>query len=183
MVFDPKKIDLQKVNGTIGKSDFSVNGSVVNYLGYVFGDNDVIKGNVNFNSNLLDLNEFMTDRGRTATGDTASYGVIPVPKNIDFVLKSTIKTVKMMDFTMTNAAGDVIVKDGVANLSGLKFNMLGGSLLLMVAYNTKNLAHPKYDFGLKIENVSIRQAANTSSLVPDVCSHCRTYQWKFFNGL
>ena len=68
MVFDPKKINLQKLDGKIGRSDFSVNGSVLNYLGYVFGDNDVIKGNVNFNSNLLDLNQFMRDTEETATG-------------------------------------------------------------------------------------------------------------------
>ncbi len=165
MAFDPKKINLQKLEGKIGRSDFNVNGSVLNYLGYVFGDNDVIKGNVNFNSNLMDLNQFMSDEGETATSDTASYGVIPVPKNIDFVLNSSIKTVKLMDFTMTNAVGDVVVKDGAADLRGLRFNMLGGSIVVNGAYDTKNIAHPKYDFALKMENISIRQAANTSTLI------------------
>lgn len=165
MAFDPRKIDLQKMDGKIGRSDFSVNGSVLNYLGYVFGDNHVIKGNVNFNSTLLDLNQFMSDTEEATTTDTASYGVIAVPKNIDFVLKSSIKTIKVMDFTMTNAAGDVIVKDGVANLSGLRFNMLGGSFVVNGTYDTRNLAHPKYDFALKIENVSMRQAASASTLV------------------
>src|SRR5688572_10752930 len=111
MAFDPRKIDLQKMDGKIGRSDFSVKGSVLNYLGYVFGDNHIIKGNVNFNSTLLDLNQFMSDTEETTTTDTASYGVIPVPKNIDFVLKSSVKTIKVMDFTMTNAAGDVIVRE------------------------------------------------------------------------
>lgn len=165
MAFDPRKIDLQKMDGKIGRSDFSVKGSVLNYLGYVFGDNHIIKGNVNFNSTLLDLNQFMSDTEETTTTDTASYGVIPVPKNIDFVLKSSIKTVKVMDFTMTNAAGDVVVKDGVANLSGLRFNMLGGTFVVNGGYDTRNLAHPKYDFALKIENVSMRQAASASTLV------------------
>jgi uncharacterized protein involved in outer membrane biogenesis len=164
MVFNPQKIDLKNLDGTIGKSDFSVNGSVLNYLGYVFGKGEVIKGNVNFNSNLLDLNEFMTGE-ETTTTDTASTGVIPVPDNIDFILKSNIKQVKVMNYNITNAIGDVIVKDGVANLSGLKFNMLGGAFVVNGAYNTKDIAHPKYDFALKIENASIKQAANTSSLV------------------
>lgn len=165
MVFDPKKIDLQKMDGKIGNSDFSVNGSVVNYLGYVFGQNQPIKGNVNFHSNLLDLNEFMTDSEGTSTTDTASYGVIHVPTNIDFALKATINKIKMMDYNMTNAAGDILVKDGIANLSGLRFNMLGGTFVVNGAYNTRNLAHPKYDFALKIEKVSIKEAANTSSIV------------------
>jgi uncharacterized protein involved in outer membrane biogenesis len=165
MVFDPKKIDLQKMDGTIGKSDFHVNGSVFNYLGYLFGKNEHIKGNVNFNSTMFDLNEFMTDTEETTTTDTAAYGVIPVPQDIDFVLKSSIKTVKMMDLTMTNASGDVIVKDGIANLSGLKFNLVGGTFIVNGTYNTKDLAHPKYDLDLKIENASIKETAHASSIV------------------
>lgn len=165
MVFDPKKIDLQKVEGKIGRSDFQVNGAVVNYLGYVLGQNDVIKGKVIFNSNLLDLNEFMTDSEETTTDSATSYGVIEVPANIDFVLSSTIKRVKMMDYEMTNATGDVVVKDGVADLRGLKFNMLGGAFTVNGSYSTKDKNHPKYDFGLKIEGASIKQAANTSSIV------------------
>jgi hypothetical protein len=166
MVFNPEKIELKNLNGTIGKSDFNVNGSVFNYLGYVFGKNETIKGSVNFNSNLLDLNEFMTDTEEAdVTADSASYGVMPVPENIDFLLKSNIKQVKMMDFNITNAAGDIIVKNGVANLSGLRFNMLGGSFVVNGTYNAKDLAHPKYDFELKIENVSMKEASQASSLV------------------
>lgn len=165
MVFDPKKIELQNVNGTIGKSDFAVNGSVLNYLGYVFGKNETIKGVVNFNSNLLDLNEFMTESEQPTVADTSAMTVIPVPENVDFTLKSNIKTVKVTTFTLTNATGDVIVKDGVADLSNVKFSMLGGSFAVNGTYNTKDIAHPKYDFGLNIESVSMKQAANSSSLV------------------
>ena len=165
LVFDPKKIDVQKLNGMIGKSDFRVTGAVVNYLGYVLGQNQSIKGSMNYNADLLDLNEFMTDTETTSETDSASYGVIPVPDNIDFVLKANIKHVKMMDYNMLNASGDVIVRDGIANLSGLKFNMLGGTITIDGIYDTRNIQHPKYDFGLKIEKVSIREAANTSSII------------------
>lgn len=165
-VFNPQKIDLKSTSGTIGKSDFKVEGSVSNYIAYVFGQNETIKGNVTFQSNLLDLNEFMTDTEETTTTtETESYGVIPVPENIDFILHSSIKTAKMMDYTITNASGDIIVKDGIANLSGLKFNMLGGSFQMSGIYNTKDIQHPKYDMNLKIENLAIQQAASSFSIV------------------
>jgi len=163
-VFDPKKIELKNTIGTIGKSDFTVSGAISNYIGYVFG-NETIKGNVNFNSTLLDLNEFMTDTETTETTDSTSMGVIPVPQNIDFILHSNIKTVKMMDFVISNAIGDVIVKDGVANLNGIKFNLLGGAFTVAGTYNTKDINHPLYDFGLKIDNMSVQQAANSFSIV------------------
>jgi uncharacterized protein involved in outer membrane biogenesis len=165
MVFDPKKIALQKMNGTIGKSDFAVTGSVLNYLGYVFGENEVVKGNVNFTSNHFDLNEFMSGDEDPVAEDTASFSVIPIPKNIDFVLSSNIKAAKFMDFNITNAMGDIVVKNGVANLDGLRFNMLGGSFVINGTYNTRDLAHPAYDIGLKIDNMSIQQAATSFSIV------------------
>lgn len=165
MVFDPRKIELKNTTGTIGRSDFAVTGAVSNYIGYVFGTNETIKGNVDFKSNLLDLNEFMSDTEESTPADTASYGVIPIPQNIDFVLRSSVKTVKMMDYTMTNAAGDIILKNGVANLSGLRFNMLGGAFVVNGTYNTKDIDHPKYDMALKIEDLSIKQAASSFSVV------------------
>lgn len=165
MAFDPKKVELKQVKGTIGKSDFAVSGSVNNYIGYVFGKNELLKGSMNFSSTLLDLNEFMTDTEETTTDSASSYGVIPIPQNIDFVLKSDIKTAKMMDFTITNAAGDIVLKDGIANLSDLKFNMLGGAFVVNGSYNTQDLNHPKYDFGLKIDNLSIQQTASAFTLV------------------
>lgn len=166
MVFDPKQIELQKLNGTIGRSDFNATGAVLNYLGYVFGENETIKGNVKFNSNLFDLNEFMTDdQAAPEPTDTASFGVIPIPDNIDFVLTTNIKQVKMMDYNITNAAGDVIIRDGLANLKGLKFNMLGGTFIVDGTYNTRDINHPKYALALKIENVSMKEAANASSIV------------------
>lgn len=166
VIFDPRKIDLKQITGTIGSSDFDVSGSVSNYIGYLFGSkNELLKGTMNFNSTLLDLNEFMTETETTTASDTASYGVVPVPQNVDFLLKSNVKTVKLMDYTMTNASGDVVVKDGVANLSGLKFNMLGGAFVVNGSYNTKDIAHPKYDLGLKIDNLSLAQAATSFSMV------------------
>ncbi len=163
-VFNPQKIELKNTNGTIGRSDFSTDGAINNYIGFVFGK-ETIKGNVNFRSWLLDLNEFMTPSEAPAKKDTASYGVIPIPGNIDFVLHSDIKTVKMMDYTITNALGDVIVKDGAANLSGVTFNLLGGTFAVNGSYNTKDVNHPKYDMALKIENLAIQQAAASFSII------------------
>jgi hypothetical protein len=161
--FDPQKIELSQLNGTVGKSDFSVKGVVSNYIGYVL-KNETIRGNVSFSSTLLDLNEFMTD-APASQADTTSFGVIPIPANIDFLLHSSVATVKMMDYTMTQAAGDVTLKNGIASLSGLKFNMLGGAFGLNGSYNAIDVKHPKYDMSIKIENLSVQEAAHSFSMV------------------
>lgn len=162
---DPKKVELSAMTGMLGKSDFDVTGTFSNYIGYAM-KNEVLKGTMKYNSKLLDLNEFMTDSGKpAATADTASLSVIPIPKNIDFTMQSAVGTVKMMDYTLTNASGAVILKDGLANLSGLKFNMLGGAFAMNGTYNPTDIKHPKYDFDLKIQGLSIQQAASSFSMV------------------
>jgi uncharacterized protein involved in outer membrane biogenesis len=166
VTLDPQKIALKQMTGTIGRSDFSVTGLVSNYIGFVL-NKETIKGKVNFNSTLLDLNEFMpTTASTTTTGkDTTSLKVATIPENIDFTFSSDIKTVKMMEYTMTNGAGDILVKDGIVNMNGLRFNMLGGAFGVTGSYNPKDVKHPKYDFALKIENLSVQQAATSFSIV------------------
>jgi hypothetical protein len=178
-VFDPQKMELKNTSGTIGKSDFQVDGSVRNYMEYVFGKG-TIAGTMNFNSTLLDLNEFMTSEPAPADKkDTTKLTVIPVPQNIDFLLHSNLKTVKMMDYTITNAVGDVVVKDGAAKMNNVKFNMLGGAFVVNGTYDTKDLQHPKYDFGLKVEDLSIQQAASTFSIIKTYAPIAGLAQGKF----
>lgn len=165
--FDPQKIELKNTSGTVGKSDFKVSGAISNYIAYGFGKNETLKGNMTFESSLLDLNEFMTETEETPTSASGeeAFGVVPVPQQVDFILHSSIRTVKMMDYTISNAAGDIVVKDGIANLNGLRFNMLGGTFQMTGSYDTRNMEHPKYDMSLKIEGLAIQQAASSFSMV------------------
>lgn len=170
--FDPEKISLSNYKGTVGKSDMDINGSISNYIAYMFADNETLNGTVNFRSNFLDLNEFMEEEAVTEQGAVTDnpdveeeYGVIAIPKNINFTLKSAIKKAEIMDLTATNAKGDIIVKDGVANLSDLKFNMLDGDFLVNGAYDTRNPDEPKYDFKLGIQDLSIQRSFQAFSII------------------
>ena len=163
-IFNPEKIEVKNTNGSVGNSDFSVDGAISNYIGYVFGK-ETIKGNLNFNSTVFDLNEFMSDTAPTDKKDNTKLKVIPIPTNVDFVLHSNMKTVKIMDYVITQASGDVTIQNAVADLSNMKFNMLGGAFLVNGTYSTMDLQHPKYDFALKIDNLSIQQAASSFSIV------------------
>jgi len=166
--FNPREVRIENYKGTVGKSDMSINGSVSNYIGYMFGENQTLKGKMNFSSSLLDLNEFMTEEEEETTVDTGEeeeYGVIQIPENIDFVLTSSIKNVKMMDMDIYNVNGDVIIRNGVANLSDLKFQMLEGQFAVNGSYNAKDIEKPKYDFKLAIQKLSIQKAASNFAVV------------------
>lgn len=169
--FDPKEIKLSTFDAVIGKSDMQMTGNISNYIAYALDSNQVLKGRVNFSSTMLDLDEFIPEEegeeGSTEVveEDTTSLSVIPIPENIDFTLNTKIATVKMMDMTMTNASGDVIVKDGIANLSDLKFNTLGGEFVVNGSYHAKDIENPAYDFKLGIKDMSISQSFSAFSMI------------------
>ncbi|MDH5604861.1 MAG: membrane biogenesis protein, partial [Cyclobacteriaceae bacterium] len=168
--FDPRKMTLENYEGTVGKSDMKMKGNITNYMGYVLHDNEVLRGTLDFQSNLLDMNELMAEEeeeGQSAPAeeDTAAYTVVPIPKNIDFVLNSTIKRMVFMDLNIDNAKGNIIVRDGVANLSDITFNLLGGTFKMAGAYDTKDPDKPLYDFNLDIENLPIKEAFSYFTIV------------------
>jgi len=169
--FDPKEINLSSFDAVIGKSDMQMSGTISNYIAYVLDSTQVLKGRVNFTSTMLDLDEFIPEDEEEAAPtevveeDTTSLSVIPIPANIDFALNSKIGTTKMMDMTFTNAVGDIIIKDGVANLSDLKFNTLGGQFIVNGSYHALDIENPVYDFKLKIKDMSIAESFASFSMV------------------
>lgn len=167
--FDPKQMALENYSGTIGKSDISMNGAITNYIGYLFGENETLRGNLNLSSNLLDLNEFMSDEEvaeeTTEEAPEESMGVVEVPKNIDFVMTSDIKTVAVMDMSITNAKGKIVVRNGIVSLDGLNFNLLEGAFAMSGSYDPTDLEKPKYDFKFKVDDLSSQKAFETFSIV------------------
>jgi len=166
--FDPQRMSIENYSGTVGKSDMQITGGISNYIGFMFGENEMLKGNMTFTSTLLDLNEFMTeeeDDTPSVGEEEESYGVIQVPENIDFVLKSSITTVKMMDMTINNASGDIIVRNGIVNLSDLRFKLLEGQFAVNGSYNAKDIKKPTYDFKLGIDNLSIQKAFENFDII------------------
>ena len=174
--FDPKGINLNAYQGSVGKSDMNLQGKISNYIGYLFGDNQTLKGTLSYSGKLLDLNEFMeeeesVDSGQPAietpetTGEGEETGVIPIPENIDFVLDANINTVKLTNLTMVNTVGKIVARNGIANINGLKFGLLGGQFTVNGNYDTRDIDHPTYDLDLDIQNMSIQQSFTSFSMV------------------
>src|SRR5690606_30084746 len=85
MNFSPRNITLENLKAKVGKSDFQANGTINNYLAYIFKKDQPLKGTFNLQSGLMDINELMgpVDTETTAK-DTSKLTIIEVPKNIDF---------------------------------------------------------------------------------------------------
>lgn len=155
--FSPQYVELRGFDSRIGKSDIQANGMIENIMQYVFKDS-LLEGTFSFKSSLFDLNEFMTEEEPEQTSDasdTASLSIIEVPKNIDFILNSSIGKLIYDNIEMTNVSGSVIVRNSEVKMSNLKMNTMQGSMVMNGTYSTQNPKVPKVDFDLSISDFDI----------------------------
>ncbi|MBL1280982.1 MAG: hypothetical protein COA33_011950 [Fluviicola sp.] len=159
--FSPKNLEMNELKAKMGKSDFAMNGTIDNYLGYALRD-EVLKGDFNFNSNYLDLDELMpaseasvenSEPVATADGEEP----LLIPANIDFRLASSINEVKYDGMTVKNIKGNIALKDEVATLDNMTMNAMGGEIGMRGDYNTQNHAKPKMNFGYSLKGVEISE--------------------------
>ena len=181
MNFNPESINLTTLKGNYGKSDFSLNGSLSNYIAYAIDDNAVIKGNMRLTSSLLDINEMMgvSEEETESTEDTTAMEVVLIPKNIDFTFDATAQTIKYDNFEMKNAVGQIKVKDGILTLDPLKVDMLEGTIKMTGLYNSQDEYEPKFDFSLDISQLSIPATFKNVTTVQKFVPIAEKMQGKF----
>lgn len=169
--FSNQYVELAGFDALMGKSDIKANGKIENFIQYIFKDS-LIKGTFNMQSNLIDLNELMgtsTETTAATTGttstDTAAMSVIDVPGNIDFNLNANIGKVKYTNMDLDNMAGNIVVKNKKVDMTNLKMNLLGGSLLVNGYYETQNPKKPTIKMNVKVDNFDIQNTFNTFNTV------------------
>jgi hypothetical protein len=163
-----KKAYLNNCSINIGKSDMALSGSLSNYLAFVLS-NEELAGDLTLNSNLLDVNELMSlageDTSSTASADTASMALVELPKNIQFAMNASIKTLKYDDMDITNAYGQVELSNGRLNFNRLAFNALDGSMSMTGYYFANNSKEGKVNLSIDAKSIDIQKTFKTFNTV------------------
>jgi len=160
--FTTQFVELAAFDANLGKSDIQAKGKIENFMQYVF-KNDLIKGSFSISSKLMDLNELMSSTTTTAAASataaatpTTAASVAEVPGNIDFNLDCNINKVLYTNLVLDNLAGNVVVRNQKVDMTNLKMNTLGGSLMINGFYETTNPKKPTTGLNLKVDNFDIQ---------------------------
>jgi hypothetical protein len=181
--FSPESIHLRGLNVHIGQSDFRLSGKVSNYLNYLFKEG-VLQGNLQLNSNLVNLNELLrlqkrqetqVDQGASKKEKTASVPdaeaevlAFDVPKNIDITFKSNIKNAWFDRLLITDVSGSIQVVDEKLLLNNLNMNTLDGGLKMNGSYKNTSQNQPLFDFGFDMAGLDIPLMYKTLSGVRSI---------------
>jgi len=172
--FAPKFLELASLDAKAGKSDFKMKGRITNYLSYVLSDG-TLKGDFTFNSTLIEGNELagLSTSEEEAPAETeekpqsgeSSDEPFVIPKNLDLSLTTDIKKIVYDNMNLLNTKGKVTVRNGKADLKGLSFNTLGGTVAMNGYYDSSNEKKPKLNYDLDVQNIVVKDAYKTFGTV------------------
>jgi len=168
MVFSPKNITLSNLIANVGKSDFTANGSVNNYLSYFFKKNQALQGSFNMSSNLIDINELIGPKPKSETPaekSDAKLSVFEVPGNIEFSVAAKAGRVLYDTYDISNAKGGLLVKNKTITFNDVTMNMLDGAVNMNGYYATIDPKKPKIDVNFGIEKMDIQKAFNAFNTI------------------
>jgi AsmA-like C-terminal region len=185
--FTPAYVDLANFNARIGKSDMQANGKISQYLAYALHDS-LLTGVFNVQSNLMDLNEFMTDESSTtatteqpATQEPQSESMSPIelPGNIDFTLNAAFNKMIYDVNEITNVKGGIVLRNKIAYLNNLFMNVLDGAVTMNGNYNAQDLKLPKMDFMFDIKDMDINKSATQFATIDKLAPIAKACNGKF----
>ncbi len=164
--FSPAYVALEQLQGRFGKSDFAVKGRLENYWGYLLKD-QTLKGQLQWQSNYLDLNPWLAESSEETTTDTAEVPLEApeIPKNIHFTAQAQIQSLIYETYHLNNFIGRLTLKDGVVYLDQCDFTLLGGRFQLKGKYDGRNIQQPKAFFAANIQNLDLQKAYNNFEIM------------------
>ena len=178
LLFSPQEVKLTAFDAVIGKSDLRMTGNLQNFIPYVL-KGQTVRGGLVLESNLLDLNQLMQESATSssqAPADTAPMTLFEVPKNISFVVKTSIGQVFYDKLLIKNLSGTLKIDEGKVLLQRLFMNLLEGSMTMDCEYNTQDLTQPFVDMALDMKDFDIPSAFmafNTVKQLAPVAEHAR----------
>jgi len=165
----PNRLQVSAIAADIGRSDFSGSGIITGLFDYLF-EGGLLGGNLQFNSELLDLNEFMpeSEAGSEVAASESSpeagsegYSVIPVPPNIKMDMAANVGRLIYTNMVLDNLRGHLVVEDEAIVLDNVKAQGLGGELSMSGSYDTSVPEEPAFTFKYDLSSLDFQKAFNT----------------------
>ena len=173
--FNPKKCVLKKANLRFGQSDVSLTGNITGIESFLHNQG-LLKGNLEFVANYLNLNELMDMVDGLGAPDSLVEQAAEmaqkkedapfiVPFGVDINMNTTIKKALYEDAEFRNIAGRVYVKDGVLVLEEMGLTNDAARMQLTAMYRTPRMNHLFLGFDFHLLDIKIDKLID---MIPEV---------------
>lgn len=167
--FQNEKMWFEKFNASYGKSDFDINGYLLNTINYFLESNGTLSGNFNLKSKLINVDEFMAlekgeNKDRKLEVEYAKEdhpkmsGVVMVPKNLNVSLTANADKVEYNGLVLNKLSGKVGVKKEGFYLENTTFNIIDCILGIDAAYKDESPTAARFDAHFTAKDFSVQRA-------------------------
>jgi AsmA protein len=174
--FENEKMWFRKFDATYGKSDFSLNGYLLNTINYFIERKGTLHGNFTLKSNYILVDEFMAlksgdndnqslDVQYAKAENPKSSGVVIVPKNLDVALAVDVKKVGFKGLDISQLQGTASINNGQIFLKNTSFDLIGSRMTIDARYGDQSPLSANFDVGFKVMDFDVQKAYKEIDMV------------------
>lgn len=169
--FKNEKMWFDKFKASYGKSDFAINGYLLNTINYFLESNGTLKGNFNMKSKLINVDEFMAleegenkDRKpeveavKATNPNTKMSGVVTLPVNLNVSLIANADKVEYTGLVLDKLIGKVGIAKGKVYLENTTFNIIGCNVRIDAGYDDESPMAANFDVHFQAKDFDIKRA-------------------------
>jgi AsmA protein len=167
--FDQGDMNFQDFRAVYGKSDMHLEGRMQNIINFVLSDKATLKGDFSIKAKQLFVDEFMSATPSNSSSKP-STGVVMIPPNFDFKIKSDIQQVVFQGLNIDSVRGALIVNQGKLMLQEGNFEMIGTKVNMNIGYESVNPKKALFDYEIKAKDFDIQRAYREVKLFRDMAT-------------
>ncbi|WP_241507650.1 AsmA-like C-terminal region-containing protein [Chryseobacterium piscium] len=179
--FENEKMWFRKFFANYGKSDFALNGYLLNTINYFIERKGTLHGKFKLKSRYILIDEFMAlkdgDNSKKSievdyakVENQKSSGVVIIPKNLDVSLEADAKNVEFKGLNLNNLFGLASVNKGEVFLKNTSFDVVGSRMKIDARYQDESPLTANYDVALNVLDFDVQRAYNEIDMVREMAT-------------
>ncbi|MCX8534082.1 AsmA-like C-terminal region-containing protein [Chryseobacterium luquanense] len=179
--FENEKMWFRKFFANYGKSDFALNGYLLNTINYFIERKGTLHGKFKLKSRYILIDEFMAlkdgDNSKKSievdyakVENPKSSGVVIIPKNLDVSLEADAKNVEFKGLNLNNLFGLALVNKGEVFLKNTSFDVVGSRMKIDARYQDESPLTANYDIALNVLDFDVQRAYNEIDMVREMAT-------------
>ncbi|SEA62353.1 AsmA-like C-terminal region-containing protein [Pedobacter hartonius] len=182
--FENEKMWFRKFYATYGKSDFSLNGHLLNTINYFIERKGTLRGNFAMHSNYILVDEFMALKNGdnddksieveyAKAENPKSSGVVIVPKNLDVSLEANAKKVEFKGLDIDQLHGMAAIKNGQIFLKNTILDIAGSRMNIDARYKDESPLTANFDVAVKVKDFNVQRAYKEIAMVRQLATSAK----------
>ncbi|RFM32662.1 membrane assembly protein AsmA [Chitinophaga silvisoli] len=183
--FENEKMWFRKFYATYGKSDFSLDGYLLNTINYFIERKGTLHGNFDLHSKYILVDEFMALKNGdnedksleleyAKAENPKSSGVVIVPENLDVSLHATATKVNFKGLDIDQLNGTAAIKDGQVYLDSTSFNIIGSRMEIAARYQNESPITANFDVAYKVQDFDVQRAYKEIDMVRELATSAKS---------